>query len=198
MFITLSGFKGLIKEAYKGAGLYIERHGDNIIFGGSYWVIEADRHAISKKALAAVIELTGELPREGEAYRATKEGNQYEIREVYGEMLGVTQTEEENESNLIITSLIIKRKPTDKAKRILQREDRRTEALDEKFIRMVSAEEIDNDYECEVLGPMVNKRFPRQVYWRSEATTLSMFLFDRDDLKEKELLDYLNDARLDV
>lgn len=62
MFVRLRDFKRLIKEAYTGAGLYVARRGNQLLFGGSYWAIATMKESLDKKALAAVIELTGEMP----------------------------------------------------------------------------------------------------------------------------------------
>ena len=65
MFVRLRDFKRLIKEAYTGAGLYVARRGNRLLFGGSYWAIATIKESLDKKALAAVIELTGEMPEDG-------------------------------------------------------------------------------------------------------------------------------------
>lgn len=65
MFVRLRDFKRLIKEAYTGAGLYVARRGNQLLFGGSYWAIATIKESLDKKALAAVIELTGEMPEDG-------------------------------------------------------------------------------------------------------------------------------------
>lgn len=144
MFVRLRDFKRLIKEAYTGAGLYVARRGNQLLFSGSYWAIATMKESLDKKALAAVIELTGEMPEDGGAFRATKEANQYEINEVHWNLIDTTY-----------------------------------------------------QYEYEIEGPFINRHFPKQVYWRSEATTLTAFLFDRDDMKEKDLLDYLQNTKIE-
>ena len=53
------------------------------------------------------------------------------------------------------------------------------------------------DYEHEVQGPFVNPKFPKQVYWKSEATTLTAILYDQDELKEKDILKYLQDIKME-
>ena len=72
MFIHLKDFKRLLKEAYTGVGLCVARRWDDVLFGGSGWVIATEKESMDKKQLAAVIELTGELPGNGEAFKATK------------------------------------------------------------------------------------------------------------------------------
>ncbi len=60
MFVRLRDFKRLIKEAYTGAGLYVARRGDQLLFSGSYWAIATIKESLDKKALAAVIEIEEE------------------------------------------------------------------------------------------------------------------------------------------
>ena len=69
MFVRLRDFKRLIKEAYAGAGLYVARRGNQLLFGGSYWAIATTKESLDKKALAAVIELTGEMPEDGGGFQ---------------------------------------------------------------------------------------------------------------------------------
>ena len=73
----------MLKQAYTGVGLCVARRGDDLLFSGSGWAIATEKGSMDKKQLAAVIELTGELPGDGEALKATKEENQYEIGEVH-------------------------------------------------------------------------------------------------------------------
>ena len=65
MFITSGGFKRLINEAYKGAGLKIGNDGTGYYLAGGYWAMWIEKGCIPKKELGAIIELTGELPEAG-------------------------------------------------------------------------------------------------------------------------------------
>ena len=62
MFIHLKDFKRMLKQAYTGVGLCVARRGDDLLFSGSGWAIATEKGSMDKKQLAAVIELTGELP----------------------------------------------------------------------------------------------------------------------------------------
>lgn len=53
MFIHLKDFKRLLKEAYTGVGLCVARRGDDVLFGGSGWVIATEKESMDKKQLAA-------------------------------------------------------------------------------------------------------------------------------------------------
>ena len=167
MFIHLKDFKRMLKQAYTGVGLCVARRGDDLLFSGSGWAIATEKGSMDKKQLAAVIELTGELPGDGEALKATKEENQYEIGEVHWDM------------------------------RVLQAADGRVEVLDDRFAKAIDSMLMNLEYEYEVQGPFINRKFPKQVYWKSEATTLTALLYDQDEMKEKDILDYLRDTKIE-
>ncbi len=194
MFIHLKDFKRLLKEAYTGVGLCVARRGDDVLFGGSGWVIATEKESMDKKQLAAVIELTGELPGNGEAFKATKEENQYEIGEVRWGMIDRTENREEK---LTVTPIVLERYPYGKAMRVLQAADGRVEVLDDRFTKAIDSMSMNLDYEYEVQGPFVNPKFPKQVYWKSEATTLTAILYDQDELKEKDILEYLRNIKME-
>lgn len=197
MFIHLRDFKRLLKQACTGVGLCVARRGDDVLLSGSDWVIATEKGSMDKKQLAAVIELTGELPGNGEAFKATKEGNQYEIREVHWEMIDRTDVDREKEEKLTVTPIVLERYPNGKAMRVLQAADGRVEVLNDRFVKAIDSMSMNTDYEYEVQGPFVNPEFPKQVYWKSEATTLAVLLYDQDELKEKDILEYLRDIKME-
>lgn len=196
MFIQLKDLKKMLKEAYTGVGLCVARRGDDVLFGGSGWVIATEKESMDKKQLAAVIELTGELPGNGEAFKATKEENQYEIGGVHWDMIDRTEDREEEEK-LTVTEVVLERYPGGKAMRVLQAADGRVEVLDDRFVKAIDPMSMNLDYECEVQGPFINRKFPKQVYWKSEAATLTALLYDQDELKEKDILEYLRDIKME-
>ena len=49
MFVRLRDFKRLIKEAYTGAGLYVARRGNRLLFSGSYWAIATIKESLDKR-----------------------------------------------------------------------------------------------------------------------------------------------------
>lgn len=161
MFIHLKDFKRLLKQAYTGVGLCVARKGDDVLFGGSGWVIATEKESMDKKQLAAVIELTGELPGKGEAFKATKEENQYEIGEVHWGMKDRTDADREEEEKLTVTPIVLERYPNGKAMRVLQAADGRVEVLDDRFVKAIDSMSMNTDYEYEVQGPFVNSKFPK-------------------------------------
>lgn len=197
MFIHLRDLKRLLKQACTGVGLCVARRGDDVLLSGSDWVIATEKGSMDKKQLAAVIELTGELPGKGEAFKATKEGNQYEISEVHWEMIDRTDVDREKEEKLTVTPIVLERYPNGKAMRVLQAADGRVEVLNDRFVKAIDSASMNLDYEYEVQGPFVNPKFPNQVYWKSETTTLTAILYDQDELKEKDILEYLRDIKME-
>lgn len=51
MFLKTAGFKKLIKEAYKGAGLRIGHTQDGLYLAGSYWAMQIMGGNSQKKSL---------------------------------------------------------------------------------------------------------------------------------------------------
>lgn len=84
VFLKMSGFKELIKNAWKGGGLVVGNDGEGIYLYGRYWTIYLERTMIPKKAKAAIMELTGELPEPGQVFKSWQnQENQYELKESY-------------------------------------------------------------------------------------------------------------------
>lgn len=80
MFIHLKDFKRLLKEAYTGVGLCVARRGDDLLFSGSNWVMTTAKESMDKKQLAAVIELTGEIPENGGSFQSNKRRKSVRVR----------------------------------------------------------------------------------------------------------------------
>lgn len=79
MFLDTSGFKKLLKEAWKRNCLILSRMDGSILMTNGAWCLVSDMAMIPNKIKGAIIELTGELPEEGESFQAGKDGNQYKI-----------------------------------------------------------------------------------------------------------------------
>lgn len=187
MFITIKAFKALIKQAYQGAGLTVGRREERLLFCGGFWGIEIDRVALPNKALAAVIELTGEIPVDGELFKATKEGGlQYEIPETYW---NVTQQAAGASVDYTVTNIMLK--DSGKTYHVLQSDANKTQLINELFIAAVDPTEMDFVHETYLEGPVAANEDTKTVYWRSEACTLAAFLMAKDDMKEYDLLEYL-------
>ena len=140
-----------------------------------------------KKELAAVIELTGELPAEGQAFTAYEEGNQYEIE--FPNETSAIALALECITMLEITPLVL-RYATGQQARILQRADTgEITLINDQFTDMISNKAVDYDKgESSVEGPFLHPR-TRGIFYRSD--TMAMWIMPRTDDKNIELLKYL-------
>lgn len=187
MFITSQGFKKLINEAYKGGRLRIGNDGKGYYISGAYWVIWIKNGMIPKKELAAIIELTGELPAPGEAFEASKAGNQYELtwRDAYAAMENALECEEE----MSVTPLILKYLTGQQA-RLLQNPLNGTIVLiNERFIDMIDNTAVEySKEETQAEGPLISGRM-QGVFWKNNV--MAMCVYPRTDDENKKLLGFL-------
>lgn len=187
MFITSQGFKKLINEAYKGAGLNVGNDGEGYYISGGYWVIWVMHGWIPKKELASIIELTGEMPEPGEGFKATKAGNQYELtwHEAYAAMKHAMECEEYMEA----TPMTLKYKNGQQA-RILQNPVNKTIVLiDERFIDIIDNTVVEYDKgEFQAEGPMISGKM-QGIFWRND--TMALHVYPRTDDENKRLIGYL-------
>ena len=187
MFITSQGFKKLINEAYKGAGLNVGNDGEGYYISGGYWVIWIMHGWIPKKELASIIELTGEMPETEEGFKATKAGNQYELpwREAYAAMTHAMECEEYME----VTPMTLKYKNGQQA-RILQNPVNKTIVLiSERFIDIIDNTIVEYDKgEFQAEGPMISGKM-QGVFWRND--TMALHVYPRTDDGNKRLIGYL-------
>ena len=187
MFITSQGFKKLINEAYKGAGLNVGNDGEGYYISGGYWVIWVMHGWIPKKELASIIELTGEMPEPGEGFKATKAGNQYELpwNEAYAAMTHAMECEEYME----VTPMTLKYKNGQQA-RILQNPVNKTIVLiGERFIDIIDNTVVEYDKgEFQAEGPMISGKM-QSIFWRND--TMALHVYPRTDDENKELIRHI-------
>ena len=142
---------------------------------------------IPKKELASIIELTGEMPEPGEAFKATKEGNQYELpwNEAYAAMTNAMECEEYME----VTPMTLKYKNGQQA-RILQNPVNKTIVLiGERFIDIIDNTVVEYDKgEFQAEGPMISGKM-QGVFWRND--TMALHVYPRTDDENKRLIGYL-------
>lgn len=187
MFITSQGFKKLINEAYKGVGLRIGNDREGYYISGGYWIIWVMHGWIPKKELASIIELTGEMPELGQGFKATKEGNQYELpwNEAYAAMKNAMECEE----YMDVTPMTLKYKNGQQA-RILQNPVNKTIVLiGERFIDIIDNTVVEYDKgEFQAEGPMISGKM-QGIFWRND--TMALHVYPRTDDENKELIRHI-------
>lgn len=187
MFITSQGFKKLINEAYKKGCLHIANDGEGITISGEYWEIWIMHGWIPKKELAAIIELTGAMPAKGEAFEASKDGNQYEA--IFNDRKTTMEAALNCEYEIEITPLVL-RYQTGQQARVLQNPDNKMIMLiNDKFTDMISNKAIEYDKgESAAKGPFISSE-DYGIFYRSD--TMAMHIYPRTDDGNISLLRYL-------
>ena len=187
MFITTQGFKKLIKRAYKTRDLHIANDGVGYTIAGGYWRIWIKHDWIPKKELAAIIELAGELPAEGQAFAVYEEGNQYEIE--FPDEKSTIALALECETILEITPLVL-RYETGQQARVLQKADTgEIMLINDQFTDMITNKAIDHDKgESPAEGPFIHTA-EYGIFYRSD--TMAVRIAPRTDDRNIELLKYL-------
>lgn len=191
MFLRTQGFKKLLKEAVAGGGLLVGNDGAGTCLCGNYWVMWIKDGCIPKKELAAIIELAGEVPEPGEAFRVYKEENQYEIME--GPVYNVMKNAEECTEVFDITRIVI-RNGKGKPLRILQDRFRRIILIDERFIDMIDNTVLDMGSAEKPAKEARAGRLP-WVFWYNNIMALHVMPIATE--KNKNLISYLEETRIE-
>ena len=142
---------------------------------------------IPKKELASIIELTGEMPELGQGFKATKEGNQYELQ--WNEAYAVMTNAMECEDYMDVTPLTLKYKNGQQA-RIMQNPVNKTIVLIcERFIDIIDNTVVEYDKgEFQAEGPMISGKM-QGIFWRND--TMALHVYPRTDDENKELIRHI-------
>lgn len=173
MFLKTTVFKKLIKSAWNGHGLTVGRNEEGIFLEGGYWIIRVKEDSLPNKEKAAIIELTGELPEEGEVFKAMKDiGNQYEIDQ--NEVWKIGRQKSLAENSYIRTNILLKQHNT--ICRVLKNEETgKCILIDEMFINLLDYEAIEWEKESEPEGPVALGEEATVLYWGNEICTLAVY-----------------------
>lgn len=186
MFLKSTGFKKLIKEAYSGPGLRMGNDGEGIYLSGGYWTIWVKVGKIPKKELAAIIELTGEIPAAGEHFIATKDGNQYELE--YRELCDIMDNARNCETYLDTTSLSYHTCFGNVARILQEPHSKKTYTINERFIDMVDNTVVEyNDDESPAEGLLIGEK--TGIFWFNNIMAIRVMC--RDDESVKHILEHL-------
>lgn len=81
MFLNITEFKKFLKAAYKGSGLIVGILDGNLVLTKNErtWGVQVEGEYIPNKLKAALVELIGDLPKEGEVLNYTQDGAQTEM-----------------------------------------------------------------------------------------------------------------------
>lgn len=188
MFLKTTVLKKLLKEAYTGPGLHLSNDGFGTYIGSTWWGMWVKNGYITKKELGAIIELTGEMPEAGKGFKATREGNQYEIWE--DEERNIMEHAVKCKMFLNVTDLCI-RVPYGKAMiRVLQDPEGGTVMLmNEQIVNLIDIRAIGEQEDAPVGPAMINNE--SNVCWWSATMAFTAARYNPSGSKLQNLVDCL-------
>ncbi len=167
MFINTQIFKKLVKEAFNQGAMNLSRVGKDYIIHGNYWAISAKAEQFPNKEKAAVVELAGDMPAEGESFLLSKEEKQI----IIGPAPWTKYLNDEPEEFLYITQTIVQEKSNSGIiSRILQNDNMQITTVNEMFISMLNKNKKENETQIE--GPYVVRGCDFGVFFRTNLCTL--------------------------
>lgn len=188
MFLDTSGFKKLIKEAWKRSRLYLSKKGGSLLITDGTWCLLSDMDMIPNKIKGAIIELTGELPQDGESFRSGKEGNQCSFTQTlpWEAMRSLNDTAEEA-IRAEQTQILIDEGYT--ISRILKY---RTDSfcIQKQFTDLITCEELIEGKETPPQGPYTTGKELKGVWWTNLTGVFLVYEFQNNKGWCKDLLDY--------
>ena len=173
MFFNSVVFKKLIKQAWKSGGLTVGHDGEaeEYFLQGGYWIIRIKDDAIPNKDKAALIELIGDFPAEGEVFKAIAGvGNQYEIP--FNDVWNIGRQWELAKTEYHKTNIMMYQKES--LCRVLQEEESgKCVLLNEIFIDLIDITAMDKQKESEPIGPIAIGKEGTMLYWKNQLCMLA-------------------------
>lgn len=181
MFLKTTQFKKMLKEKYNSGGIEVFCSDSDTRIAGAYWMIVVKNGKINKENLAAIIEFTGELPKEGTGANISKTGNQgsfvlkdVDIQNIDTDFVGI--------SRITLTT------SQDERVRLLQDDEGNIYPIYEDILKLIDPSKIDKNLgETLPDGPFIMK--DGTIMWRNNIMALKVH--PRMDENYKELVDYL-------
>lgn len=189
MFVNPKELKKLMQEAYKASNLVVGNTGKDYYIQGLHWKVLCKKEFITKTILAAIIELAGEIPEEGECFCASKAGNQMQVNPMRIEKGDTPMFVE-------VTDFVLVKNGT---ARILQSPTGQTFLINNNFINMTTGKSYDQENgEVEPKGPFIVGGC--QAYWMNnvmEFITLLRGSAEHESvLEEMEMIDLTKKTEL--
>lgn len=191
MFINTAVFKRMIKKAWSGAGLTVGRDGEELFLEGGFWIIRMKAKEIPNKEKAAIIELTGELPGEGEAFKAMKGvGNQYEMK--FSDAWNIRATMQLAETEFKWTNVLIMQNKT--LCRVAKCMDSTGKCIlmNDMFYDLIDYDAVDRQKETEPEGPFAVDENGTVMYWENGICAVAAYKRKTNEENyEEELMEAL-------
>lgn len=200
MFLDTSGFKKLIKEAWKYNHLILSRMDGSILVTNGVWCLVSDLEMIPNKIKGAIIELTGELPEEGESFQAGKDGNQYKLSQtIPWEIMRSLNDTADEAIKAEQTRILIDEGYT--ISRILKYKNA-SFCIQKQFTDLITCEELIEGKETPPQGPYITlgsgRDEARSVWWTNWTGVFLVCEFQGNEDWRKGLLDYCTSQEVGI
>lgn len=177
MVFNKSVFKKLIKTAYKTCGLLVANKDDRIILAGGWWMMSVEEKWFPKWGMAAVIELTGEIPAAGESFRATSQGNQMELPNEFVLNLDEGRTRREIADRLVDTHILVDRIG---GLQHYLREGSKVVTVNEMMMELYDPDAGENREPCDITISCLEHKW---VYWHTPGCSWACGIIDHQGAK---------------
>lgn len=172
MFLHTPTLKKLLKKAFNSYGLTVANMDGQLILQGSTWAVSLDYEYIPNKVKGAVIELCGIIPEEGQVFKATKEGIQYEMS--LNEILDLQK--QYREAKLPLTNTFIKlEKDWDSFILYQLVANKEFKTVRSELLNLIDIREIDQNIEGMPSGPCCVRTDSDVLLWHNETCTLALY-----------------------
>ena len=190
MFIKISILKKLMQSAYKGVGLMVHNNAGDILIQGKSWVLMFYGGKIPKEIKGELIKFIGDLPKVGEAFKITEDGNQMAIDLTDDSLLGKPV----NEWN--ITKLYYGAGATYKIVENVQTKEKKM--ILAAYTEIVDLNLLDKN-EPAPEGPYIPEGAPSCMAWKTEDVLYAAYITDTSSNQElSEFLSVLRKANCNV
>lgn len=183
MFLNKTKFKKMMKEAYNRGGLKVGRIYDGLVLSSGTWISWTRDGDVPNWLKGAVMELTGELPEEGDLFQAScADGIQYQIKDnpIY-DLPGRFR-----ESHFTFTDT----KVTREGIRFFQnKQDRGIIAVNEKFASLIDLKELQG--ENPPMGPVSAIGKGDSLIYKNEESAFCFGRLEPSSEQTVELMDML-------
>lgn len=182
MFLKTRIFKQLLKEAYKSDSLRIANLDGIVILNGGYWTIGVPEEQIPKKERAAIVEITGLIPKPGERYWIGRAGTEYDEWEVDGEIARKARL---CQAPLKVTKVLIERWPGDNMRVLQEPYTGRIFQVPELIVQMVDYTCTEKNRETYPEGPLIGTE--PGAFWVNNVMTLRVTMTQEETALTKSL-----------
>lgn len=191
MFLNKTILKKFIKSSFKWEGLTVGRIYDGLVVAGGRWITWTEDGYIPNWIKAAVMEYTGELPKQGCVFKAKKdEPIQYEIAE--NNLYDLPEMKRKCIFTYTVTPVVVDSKHS--SIRIIQQDSTlNTLAVPEKYYDMIDLSELGE--ENAPAGPSSMDKNGSILIYKNEHSAYAFTTMDGvDDITRKvmEHMDSIN------